>query len=167
MGQMNDTSASPKGTFSIDFFPAFGTGSLGGNGLEPGIWWGFGPATPGNTRFTMRLEDAAPNSTAWLVVGSSNTQWGPNPLPLGMELIGAPNAMLYVSPDFLFGAATDANGNANRGGATNANGNATLSLPIPANAPYTDYWVQWLVKDPAAPNSGGWTFSKAGKVTLY
>jgi hypothetical protein len=155
MGQMYDSPTGSKGTYAIDFFPAFGTGSPGGNGLEPGIWWAFGPASPGNDRFSMRLENAAPNSTAWLVVGNSNTQWGPNPLPLGMEVIGAPGALLYVSPDFLFGAATD------------ANGNATLSLPIPDNAPYTDYWVQWLVKDPSAPNQGGWAFSKAGKVTLY
>ncbi len=155
VNQMNDTAAGLKGVYAIDFFPGFGEGSDGTNGEEPEIWWSYGPATPGNARFAMRLTNARPNSSAWLVVGNSNTQWGLSQLPLNMGSIGAPNADLYVSADFLFGAAVD------------ANGNAELSLPIPANAQYGDYWVQWLVKDPGAPNSGGWAFSKAGKITIY
>jgi hypothetical protein len=155
VNQMYDSPAGNKGTYAIDFFPAFGAASEGGGAIKPDIWWSFGPASPGNSRFAVRLENARPNTTGWLIVGNSNTQWGPNPLPLGMGVIDAPNATLYVSPDFLFGAATD------------AQGNATVSLPIPANAPYTDYWVQWVVRDPDAPNVGGWAFSKAGKITLY
>ncbi len=155
MGQMYDTPAGTKGTFAIDFFPAFGTASDGTGGVKPQIWWSFGPASPGNDRFGIRLEDAAPDTVAWLIVGNSNTSYMGSPLPMTMGGIGAPNATLYVSPDFLFGAAVD------------GNGRASLSLPIPSNAPYKDYWVQWIVKDPGAPNSGKWAFSKAGKITLY
>ena len=154
MGQMYDTNSSVKGVRTIDFFPGFGTGSEGTNMEVPEAWWTDGPATPGNSDFAMRLTNAAPNTTAYLIVGASNTMWGPNPLPLGMNDIGAPNAVLYVSPDFLFPAVTD------------ANGNASLSLPIPSS-PFVTYFVQWLVKDNGAPNPGGWAFSNAGVIHIY
>lgn len=155
MNQMNDTPAGPKGTFAIDFYPGFGTGSDGKGSVGPQAWWSFGPPSPGNTRFALRLTDALPNTPAWLIIGSSNTTWGANALPMTMDIVGAPNASLYTSVDILIQTTTD------------AQGNASVSLPIPASVPYTTFYAQWAVKDSGAPNPGGWAFTKGGELVIY
>jgi hypothetical protein len=154
MNQMNNTAAGPKGLQVIDFFPGFGIASDGAGAVKPEIWWSFGPPSPGNSDFALRLTDAAPNSTAWLILGSSNTNWGPTNLPTSMGSIGAPNALLYVSVDVLIPTTTD------------ANGEASLSLPIPAGVQYATYYAQWAVQDAGAPNPGGWAFTNAGELVL-
>ena len=137
------------------FFPGFGSGSAGTNQATPEAWWSYGPATPGNNRFALRLTDAAPNAPAWLILGISNTSWAGGALPQVMGAIGAPNARLFVSPDFLFSVTTD------------AEGNASLPLPIPASFPFFTFYAQWIVSDTGAPNPGGWAFSNAGTLHIY
>jgi len=154
MNQMNNTAASPKGTFTIDFFPAFGNGSDGAGMVEPEIWWSFGPPTPGNDDFALRLTNAAPNAPAFLILGASNTNWGPNMLPFNLASVGAPNAELNVSIDVLIPVTTD------------AAGNASVPLPLPAGLQYATYYAQWAVKDVGAPNPGGWAFTKGGELVL-
>lgn len=154
MNQMNTTAAGPKGMYTIDFFPAFGNGSDGAGAVEPEIWWSFGPPSPGNSDFALRLTNAAPNSSAFLIIGASNTNWGPTPLPLNMSSIGAPNAELNVSVDVLIPVTTD------------ANGNASVALPLPAGLQFATYYAQWAVKDAGAPNPGGWAFTKGGDLIL-
>jgi hypothetical protein len=155
MNQMYDTSYGNKGTFIIDFFPGFGLGSDGTGGQKPEAWWSFGPPSPGNDRFALRLTNALPNTPAYLIIGYSNTQWGALPLPATMDLIGAPNATLYSSADILIQTTTD------------AQGNASVLLPIPAGLPYNTFYTQWAVKDPGAPNPGGWAFTKGGELVIY
>ncbi|MFT7465422.1 MAG: hypothetical protein ACI9EF_003789, partial [Pseudohongiellaceae bacterium] len=154
MNQMNNTASGPKGTYTIDFFPAFGAGSDGAGAVEPEIWWSFGPPSPGNDDFAMRLTDAAPNAPAFLIIGASNTSWGPTPLPLNMTSVGAPNAVLNVSVDLLIPVTTD------------ASGNASVALPLPLGLQYGTYYCQWAVKDVGAPNPGGWAFTKGGELVL-
>jgi hypothetical protein len=154
MNQQLNTPAGPKGLYTIDFFPAFGDASEGSGGVKPEIWWSFGPPSPGNSDFALRLTNAAPNVPAWLIIGASNTNWGPTPLPLSMSSIGAPNAFLYASGDVLIPTTTD------------ANGNASLSLSIPAGVQYGTYYTQWAVRDFGAPNPGGWAFTKGGELVL-
>ncbi len=155
VNQMTDTSAGPKGTFAIDFYPAFGAGSHGTGGLQPEPWWSFGPPSPGNSRFALRLTDALPNTTAYLIAGFSNTSWDGIPLPMSMGVIGAPNASLYVSVDAVIATTTD------------AEGRASIPIPIQAGVPYTTMYAQWVVQDPGAPNPGGWAFSRAGELVIY
>jgi hypothetical protein len=155
MNQMNDTLAANKGTFVIDFFPGFGAASDGTGGKKPEAWWSFGPPSPGNNRFALRLTDALPNTPAYLIIGYSNTQWGALPLPATMGLIGAPNATLYSSADILIQTATD------------AQGKASVLLPIPAGLPFNTFYTQWAVKDPGAPNPGGWAFTKGGELVIH
>jgi hypothetical protein len=155
MNQMYDSPAGTKGLHALDFFPAFGAPSDGTGGQRPEIWWSYGPPSPGNERFALRLDDALPNTTAYLIIGSSNTIWGASPLPLAMGVVGAPNANLYTSVDILISVTTD------------AQGQASIALPIPSGVPYTVFYCQWAVKDPGAPNPGGWAFTKGGKLVIY
>ncbi|MFT7464298.1 MAG: hypothetical protein ACI9EF_002651 [Pseudohongiellaceae bacterium] len=154
MNQQLNTPASPKGLFTIDFFPAFGSASDGTGAVQPELWWSFGPPSPGNDDFAMRLTNAKPNAPAWLVLGASNTSWGPVPLPLTLTNVGAPNAQLFVSGDVFIPVTTD------------GNGEAVINLPIPAGLQYGTYYAQWAVKDTGAPNAGGWALSKAGELVL-
>ena len=154
MNQQLDTPAGPKGLYTLDFFPAFGTASAGAGGVEPEIWWSFGPPSPGNADFGMRLSNAAPDSFAFLLIGASRTSWGPVSLPYALGAIDAPNALLQVSPDLWVGAATD------------SDGEALLSLPLSASLPNVTLYAQWIVKDPGAPNPGGWAVTKGGELVL-
>lgn len=154
VGQMTTTTAAPQGTHAIDFYHGFGSGSVGTDGV-PQPWWSFGPPFPGNTRFALELANARPNATAWLILGASNSSWAGNSLPMTMDVIGAPNASLYVSPDFLTSTTTD------------AQGNASVPFPVPPGVPYQTIYAQWAVVDPGAPNPGGWAFSRAGELVLY
>ena len=124
-------------------------------GVVPEIKWSFGPASPGNDRFAIRLANAPANTPVFLLAGLSNTTWGSRALPMTMESIGAANARLYVSPDVNFRTTTD------------GQGNASISLPVAENFPYTVAYVQWFVKDNGAPNEGGWSFTRAGKIVIW
>lgn len=154
MNQQLDTPAGPKGLYTIDFFPGFGAGSAGAGGVVPEIWWSFGPPSPGNADFGMRLTDAAPDSFAILMIGASRTSWGPVSLPYALGAIDAPNAELLVSPDVWFAAPTD------------SDGNAFLALPLSTTLPNVTLYAQWIVKDPGAPNPGGWAVTRGGELVL-
>ena len=155
MNQMDDNVSGPKGTYAIDFFPAFGTAAAGAGGVEPEMWWSFGPPSPGNDRFELRLENGPPHRRFWLLVGQSQTEWRGQPLPQPMSWIGAPNAQLQVSPDFVIP------------GATNGSGQATISLPVPEGMPYSVFYAQIVVKDPGAPNAGGFSSTRPGKLVVW
>ena len=72
--QMTSTARGPRGVHVIDFFPGFGQGSNGTGGAIPQIRWSFGPASPGNDRFALRLTNAAPDANAWLLIGRSRSE---------------------------------------------------------------------------------------------
>lgn len=153
VGEMynNASVGTTAGTWVVDFFPGFGTGSPGTGGLVPEPWWSFGPPSPGNARFALRLANARPNAAAFLVIGLSNTTFNGSPLPMSLASAGAPGSTLYVSLDGLIPVTTD------------ASGNASVALPIPPSLTGT-FWCQWGVVDPAG--GGGLAVTKGGKLVV-
>ncbi len=144
----------PQGAYLVDFFPASGSGCPGGGGVLPEIWWSFGPPSPGNPDFALRLEEAAPNAPAFLVLGSSDTTWAGFPLPLSLSIFGATGCTLRASADFIFGTTT------------NASGKASIAIPVPAGTPAGVLWCQWAVADPGAPNALHLAMTRAGKLVV-
>ena len=88
----------------------------------------------------VKLVNARPNAAAGLILGLSNTQWGSVKLPLTLP----GGCQLAVSVDALFGALT------------NANGEASVALPIPNDASLNGakFFNQFLVIDPAGGQIG-------------
>jgi len=144
----------PQGAYLVDFFPAFGSGCPGTAGAVPEIWWSFGPPSPGNADFAVRLEGAAPNAPAFLVLGASSTTWLGFSLPLDLSLFGGNGCTLYASADIVLGSTTSAAGKASR------------SLPVPPGTPAGVLWCQWGVADLAAPNPLHFAFTKGGKLIV-
>ncbi len=141
MDEMYDTTnPNTQGSWVVDFFPGFGSGCPGTGGVIPTQWWSFGPPSPGNTDFALRLEDARPSAPAILVVGYSNTTWNGAPLPADLTLLGAAGCNLYDSAELVDFALTD------------ATGKVAYALPIPLGISGT-LWCQWGVIDVGAPNS--------------
>lgn len=154
LDEMYDTTApATKGAWLVDFFPGFGTGCPGTGGITPTQWWSFGPPSPGNADFALRLADAAPNALALCVVGFSNTAWGAYTLPLDLGLFGAGGCTLYASADAVTFHVADASGRAAR------------ALPIPSWMSGT-LWCQWGVLDAGAPNAAGLATTGGGKLIL-
>ncbi len=157
MTQMGPTPLGPKvGLHVIDFFPAFGAGAPGTGSVVPTIRWSFGPPSPGNTEFALRLRDARPGSVALLAIGASRAQWGARALPTTLGDFGAPNVTLHVSPDALIPVGVD------------AQGEARVALPVPAGIRGLQrLYAQWIVLDPGAPNATGIAASEAGELLVY
>jgi hypothetical protein len=144
----------PQGAYLVDFFPAFGSGCPGTGGAIPEIWWSYGPPSPGNADFAVRIEGAVPAAPALLLLGSSATSWAGFALPLDLAALGAAGCTLYASPDVILGATTDGSGKASR------------ALPVPPGVPAGVLWCQWAVFDPGAPNALDLAFTKGGKLIV-
>ncbi|MBK8098778.1 MAG: hypothetical protein IPK26_16820 [Planctomycetes bacterium] len=154
LDEMFDTTGpGTQGAWIVDFFPGFGSGCAGTGGATPTQWWAYGPPSPGNAEFALRLDDALPGAVAMLVVGFSNTSWGSNALPMNLNVYGGDGCLLYTSPDFVQLLSTD------------ANGRASFPLPIPA-ALSGVVWCQWGVLDAGAPNALDLAATNGGKLIL-
>lgn len=152
LDEMYDTTGTgTQGAWIVDFFPGFGTGCPGSGGVVPTQWWSYGPPSPGNADFALRLEDAAPGAPALLVVGFSNTVWNAFALPLDLALFGGDGCRLYTSADFVIFTGTD------------ATGRASYALPIPPGVTGT-FWCQWGVIDAGAPNAIDLATTNGGKL---
>lgn len=142
-----------QGAWIVDFFPGFGQGCTGTGNLVPTQWWSFGPPSPGNAEFSLRLDDARPGTPALLVLGFSNSVWSGMALPLDLAQFGAAGCTLYTSVDSVHLLPTD--------GA----GRSSLPLPIPAGLGGAVY-CQWSVLDPGSPNAIGMAVTNGGKLIL-
>ncbi|MCI0587174.1 MAG: hypothetical protein L0323_10075 [Planctomycetes bacterium] len=128
-----------------------GEGCAGSNGLVPCNYVNSLP-TGGNASFAITLANALPSTAAFLVIGISDTAWGPFALPLPLAGFGAPGCSLRVSLDIPFL------------GVTGASGEASAAFPIPAGLTGTAY-SQWIVSDPAA-NGLGLAFSDGRRIDI-
>jgi hypothetical protein len=146
--QMTSTTGAASGAYFYDFYPGFGQGSPGTGGQVPTPWWSFGPPSPNNSDFALRLENARPSSVAYLIIGLSKTLW--NGLPLPYAVPGAPGVNLNVSLDGLIPVNVD------------AQGKARFAFTPPAALYGFKAYCQWLVLDPGAPNPLGIAVSRGG-----
>jgi hypothetical protein len=93
------------------------------------------------TSFDVALMSARASRAAVLVMGFSNTFWGPIPLPFSLAPFGAPGCSLQVSYDLVWGAVV-----------TDAFGEGKLTYAIPNNSGLwgVRWHNQWLVFDTGA-----------------
>lgn len=133
-------------TYAEGVTTSFGFGCPGLGNFVPVAGTVGGLPLAGNQNWGHSLSNASPAKNAILVIGTSNTAWGPLPLPLDLALIGAGGCMLFTDPWIqLWGITTG-------GGA--GGGSCVIPTPLP---PVTDYvgmslFSQFLVLDFAAPN---------------
>jgi hypothetical protein len=78
-----------------------------------------------------------------------------DPAPNGAACILGRDALLQVSLDLLISGTTD------------ASGNARIALPVPGPTPYSTYYAQFVVRDSGAPNVGGISSTRAGKLVIW
>ncbi len=155
VGEMyNTVGPGTQGAWIVDFFPGFGSGCPGTGAVVPTQWWSFGPPSPGNAEFALRLADARPNAVAMQVLGFSSTSWAGGALPMGLGAFGAPLCTLYAAPDAVTFRLTD--------GA----GRASQPLPVPPGMS-GDLWCQWAVLDPGAPNAAGLAVTNGGILRVH
>lgn len=123
-------------------FVAFGAATCVGSNGNPTI---AGAGTPRvGMAYTVDLSQAAPNSAAVFVLGTSDQRFGAIPLPFDLALLGAgPGCALHVSADAQLGVGTT------------AAGTASVSVPLPDLRLLLagSVFHTWLVFDPAAPNN--------------
>lgn len=107
---------------------------------------GGGYPVPGNINYEMRLDDVPGSRQAVFFMGLSDQTWGMTPLPFALGVIGAPNCNMLA--EFIASAQTVTVG----GGAGAAS--VRLPFPMPGNTGFvgTEFYSQWLVLDPNAPN---------------
>jgi hypothetical protein len=130
--------------FFVTLCDVFGPGCTG-LASEPRIQCVGGAVRIGNGAFGARLENAPPGSTAFLLLGLSQTAWGALSLPA--PLPGSPGCSLLVSGDAIVGPVVAS-------GPPGATGTATVSLPIP-NVPSlvgSTAYAQWGLIDPSVPS---------------
>lgn len=97
-----------------------------------------GEAKVGET-IAVNLSRAPAGSRALLVLGLSDTAWGPVPLPLGMAPLGMPGCSLLASLDFTFPVDTEPT--------PPAPGRASVAFPIPQQPVLAGatLFLQWIV----------------------
>lgn len=139
-------------TFPADYAP-FGSGCQGSagtpalsprNGTLPWIGGVFG----------IEVTNVPANQPVWLMLGESNTQWGPAGLPFSLAGLSMPTCELSVSPDISVALVV-------------GNGVASGLLGIP-NVPAIlgqSVYLQAFVTDPGA-NPIGLTTSDGGQLTF-
>jgi hypothetical protein len=139
------------GAYELSGFAPFGTGCQGTGAQSPVLSY-TGTPQIGSSNFILTLANARPSSPAGLIIGFSNTTYGPIKLPY--DLRGG--CLLYISPDVTVNASTSANG--------------TILFPFPiANNPGyfgLNVYFQWVVVDPQSVSSLGITVSNAGSLNL-
>ncbi len=124
-------STSPVGSRLV----TFGSPCTGSSGRRPSIR-AAGRAALGGS-FEVRLSGALPSSSAFLLLGFSNSNANGLPLPFDLGLIGAPGCTQYVSLDIGSAYAAD------------ATGRARAPLPVPNDAALTgnSIYLQWIDLD--------------------
>ena len=129
-------------------YGTYGTGCAGTSGA-PTLGAAAGSRPLPGTTFTASLGNL-PLSTAVMLLGFSNTQFGAFPLPYDLALFGLPGCHLRTDPFLSFGV-------------TGANNAATWSLPLPNNSGLLGlvFFNQAFVPDPSA--TGGFTVTNGGR----
>lgn len=115
-------------------FAAFGTGCPGSNGVL--TYFGAGlPALGGSIAFGIQTGPA--NQVGVALLGASNTVWSGFPLPIPLDLFGAPGCALRVSPDVMLPTFVNGAGR-------------TITIPIPVLPQLLggDVQSQFLCPDP-------------------
>lgn len=95
-------------------------------------------------QFDLTLSGARPGQPAFLLLGGSDSSWAGLPLPLRLDVIGAPGCVLLAAGDVLLPTVTD------------ASGGARLPLAVPADPDLigATVFAQWVVFDPSANGLG-------------
>lgn len=133
-------------TYNEGVTTSFGFGCPGLGNFVPVAGTVGGLPLAGNVNWAHSLTNASPARNAILVIGTSDKNWGPLPLPLDLQIIGAGGCQLLTDPWMqLWGVTTG-------GGA--GGGAVVIPTPLP---PVTFYvglsaYSQFLVLDPGAPN---------------
>ena len=129
---------------TADGLSVFGEGCAGGGGEVPRIGASVdrpaGAVAVGDS-LTVRLSRVPAQHLAHLVVGGSNTQWGPEPLPLIIASLPACDLRLLVRPDFLVPRITESFGVSGGRAAVEAG-------VIPAGMAGATIHAQWIVENP-------------------
>jgi hypothetical protein len=144
--------APTSGLRVVEFFPGFGSGCAGGGAGSPELRWSFGPPSPGNSVFALRVEDATPGALVLLWLSTSASSWMGIPLPADLAGVGAPGCSLRVAPDLILP------------GTTSATGTVSFALPVPAVPPGAVLYAQAAVS--GATNPLGFAFTQGGKLIV-
>ncbi|MEZ5988728.1 MAG: hypothetical protein R3F30_06325 [Planctomycetota bacterium] len=108
-----------------------------------------------NSTFSVDLDKALPSTPVLLLIGASNSVWGPIQLPLDLTPAGAPGCGLLCSFDLPLAAQAD------------TAGKSSFKLPVPNDTGLVNvvFHDQWIVLDPKA-NTLGLAFSNGGTGTI-
>jgi len=133
----------------------YGNGCPGSNNKEP-VFADYSYPLIGADHFQMGLADAAPNTSAFFILGTSKTAFGPVALPFDLGFLGASKCFLNSNIVLLLPGVT-----------TSAAGEARINLAIPADPGLEGGMVygQWLVADPKA-NAAGLVTSRGMELIL-
>jgi hypothetical protein len=107
-----------------------------------------GVPTP-NATFNVNLSQVPPGTNAGLIVGLSNTQFGPVSLPWQVDPVLAPGCFLYESIDWFLMATTTALGPGS------ASGRAIMPLAIPPGSTGLTFYTQWGIVNPPGSAAAG------------
>ncbi len=134
-------------------FQTFGAGCKGSGGTPT---LALDPSTKPFLGGKLKVEILHPPvwQYGWMILGASNSQAGPVPLPLDLGAVGMAGCKLYVSPDFLSLYFSNPVKN-------------VWETRIPQNPVLlgSSFFLQYLSKDPGT-NPRGLVLSNAAKVTL-
>ena len=127
---------------------SFGTGCIGSNGI-PTVSASGSSNLGGNVNYT--LNQGPSSAPAFLVLGNSRTSWGGLPLPLDLNVIGAPKCMIYCNHSQVIGPI-----------ATSATGSTSFNIGIADDCSLigVHLYSQFIMLDPGA-NTLGLTTSNA------
>jgi hypothetical protein len=132
-------------------FVTFGQGCSGPAGV-PTLGAAAGNLPRLGTTFGMTLSNLGntPFSLPFGVIGSSNSTWNGQPLPVDLAILGMPGCSAFIAPEVSFTL-------------SNQGGSANWGLVIPFAPPLlgTNFYVQGAVLAPGA-NLGGMVVSNAG-----
>ncbi|HKB14880.1 MAG TPA: hypothetical protein VKF62_02390, partial [Planctomycetota bacterium] len=130
-GRLTMMSLAPIGVQS------YGTGCQGPASQVPRIGVRGSPTVGAVTN--VHVSKATPGVCALLLLGASNVNWGPLPLPYDLGGLGVPGCSLLTSVDFFFPALTQAT--------LPAPGRATVAFAIPSDPALVGIqaFVQWYV----------------------
>lgn len=131
-----------RGQIAAALLPtAFGTGCVGTNTKTPTIG-ARSFACANNSVFRLTLANAKESSTAFLLVGTSKTDWSGIPLPFDLTPIGMAGCTAYCNDTGIGGPGTF----------TDATGAAFIPILLPYDNSIVGatLYSQWVVLDPGA-----------------
>lgn len=162
MVSLYNTSPDPIATFSDQFLQRgprirltwrtglsvpYGNGCEGHGNIMPVGGTAGGVPMGGNTAWQQTLTNAPAQRACVWFFGNSRTMWDTVPLPVTLDLLGAPNCAILATPTL--------RANRTTAGAGPGGGTVTISTPIPP-IPFTgmQFFSQWIILDPLSPNGG-------------